>query len=203
MAHPKRKAQAESLYRQLDNTGFSDLHIIWDEVNEEWHTGKRAVQGGSILGSDYHVVIQDDAILTPHFFENIESAIRALPKKSLISLYTGKPRPLGERVSAAIEKAEYGDFLETFQLFWGVGFIIPSDHIDPMLEFVKDVELPYDNRIGEFYCQNGLPVYYTYPSLVDHDDDTSSLLGHGVDAVRKAYETATGPIKWTGKTHFI
>lgn len=203
MAHPKRKVQAESLYKQLANTGFSDLHIIWDEVNEEWHTGKRALQGGAILGSDYHVVIQDDAILTPHFFENIESAIRALPKKSLISLYTGKPRPLGERVSAAIEKATHGDFLESFQLFWGVGLVIPSDHIDPMLEFVENVELPYDNRVGEFYCQNGLPVYYTYPSLVDHDDDTSSLLGHGVAAVRKAYETATGPVKWTRKTHFI
>lgn len=204
MAHPKRKAAAEALYDQLKQYPFSDVVIIWDELNSEWHTGKRALKGGAVLGSQWHVVIQDDALLTPNFYENIRGAIEALPVKTIISLYTGQPRPLGQRVSAAIKKATHGDFLESIQLYWGVGLVIPSDQIEQMLEFVEDIELPYDNKVGEYYCQNGMPVYYTYPSLVNHDDDKGSLLGHGADnTVRVAYEVATGPVTWTGKSHYI
>lgn len=207
MAHPKRKAAAEALYSQLQQYPFSDVVIVWDEVNEEWHTGKRALQGGIALGSHWHVVIQDDALLTPNFYENIRGAIEALPVKSLFSLYTGTARPLARRVSDAVAKAKDGDWLQSHQLYWGVGIVIPSDHIAPMLEFVEPIELQYDNKIGEFYCRNNLPVYYCIPSLVNHDDDLGTLIaGHGTDVSpepRVAHRLATGSIRWTGKSHYI
>lgn len=204
MAHPKRKAAAEALYAELKQYKFSDVHIIWDELNDEWHTGKRALSGGMLLASDWHVVIQDDAILSPNFYDNIKNAITALGQKSLISLYTGTSRPLGQRVKAAVEKASDGEWLQHHQLFWGVGIAIPSDHIEPMLEFVEDIELQYDNKIGEFYCQNGLPVFYCIPSLVDHDDAVGSLLGHGQSPEpRVAHKLATGPVRWSNKTYYI
>lgn len=202
MAHPKRKQAAEALYFGLINYPFAYVGITWDEINEEWHTGKRALQVG--IGYDWHVVIQDDAILTPDFYENIKNAIVALKEKSLISLYTGTSRPLGKRVKAAVNKAQDGEWLKSLQLFWGVGIVIPSDHIEPMLEFVENIELQYDNKIGEFYRNNGLHVYYCMPSLVDHDDAVGSLLGHGQSPEpRVAHRLATGLVRWSNKQHFI
>jgi hypothetical protein len=196
MAHPKRKEQAEKLYGALTVRPFCDISITWDQVNEEWHTGERALRAGIGKG-DWHVVIQDDAILTPSFYENLMGALHNVPTKSLVSLYTGQARPMQKRVSVAVKKAYHASWLQFFLLMWGVGIAIPSSHIEPMLEFVADREEPYDTRIGMFYQRNRLPIYYTMPSLVDHDDDLGSLLDHGkAPGARVAHKPATGPTQW-------
>lgn len=204
MGHPKRDASIQQLLIQLVHMPFCDVSVTLDNNNDEWTTGKRALQAGVGKGS-WHVVLQDDALLTPDFYENLERAITALDDRSLISLYTGKARPLPERVTAAVNKAADGEFIKSNQLFWGVAIAIPSDHIEPMLEFVEDIELQYDNKVGEFYCQNGLSVYYTIPSLVEHDDDLGSLLdGHGVaPEPRVAHRLSTGLVDWTSKSYYI
>jgi hypothetical protein len=196
MAHPKRKLQAEYLASILKLYPFKEVTITWDQVNEEWHTGERALRAGIGKGQ-WHCVIQDDAILTPFFYENLEGAIKNVPSKSLISLYTGTARPLGKRVKLAVDKAYHATWLSYWLLMWGVGLVIPSDHIEPMLDFVKGREEPYDTRIGIFYQRNRLPVYYTMPSLVDHDDELGSLLDHGKGpAERVAHRVADDIIKW-------
>lgn len=206
MAHPKRTAAANALAYELGQYPFAAPQIIWDGIGEEWHTGKRALQYGIGI-ADWHVVIQDDAVLTPDFYRNIEKAIFALRQKTLISLYTGTARPLPGRVKAAVDAMPDGSFLTFKQLLWGVGIVIPTDHIKPMLKFVEDIELQYDNKIGEFYCRQGMPVYYTVPSLVDHNDDIDTLLdGHGRhinEEPRKAHRLAGGLIEWTNKERFI
>lgn len=206
MAHPKRRAQAESLRRQLKKYPFAYVSVVYDQQNSEWHTGRRALKQGIGRG-EWHVVIQDDALLTPYFYENIISAIIALRDKSLISLYTGTARPLAGRVTAAVERAPEGSFIEFRQLLWGVGIVIPTDHIKPVLEFVEDIDLQYDNKIGEFYCRNGLNVYYTVPSLVDHDDEVDTLLpGHGrhISPERRvAHKLAKDQIYWSNDTTYI
>lgn len=197
MAHPKRKMQAEYLEAILNYYPFAEVSITYDQKSSEWDTGTRALRKGVGKG-DWHVVIQDDAILTPEFYQNIENMIIARSEKTLISLYTGTARPLGERVKSAVDRTKDGGWLRAMQLFWGVGIVIPSDHIEPMLEFVSDMDdLLYDVRIGEFYLRNGLPVYYCMPSLVDHDDDLGSLLGHGqAPEPRVAHRLAEGLVEW-------
>lgn len=203
MAHPKRKDAAKAVALELKRYPFISVSIIFDTINVEWHTGRRALADGIGKG-DWHVVIQDDAILSPDLYENLERAITALGEQTLISLYTGTSRPLGRRVKAAVDKAADGEWLQHHQLFWGVGIAIPTSHIAPMLEFVEDIELQYDNKIGEFYCRNGLPVYYCIPSLVDHDDAQGSLLGHGqLPEPRVAHKLATGLVNWSNKSHYI
>lgn len=206
MAHPSRGLQAGILYKRVKAMPFTQATLVMDTTNTEWNTGKAALQAYR-KPSDWHVVIQDDAILTPDFYENIVSMITTLGKKTLISLYTGTARPLPNRVTAAVNKVEESGFLRSFQLLWGVGIVIPTDHIEPMLEFVEDIDLQYDNKIGEFYCRNGLPVYYCIPSLVDHDDDLETLIdGHGrhiSPEPRVAHRLATGPVNWQKKEHFI
>lgn len=202
MAHPKRKLQAEYLASILKYYPFMDVSIVYDNDNVEWHTGRRALQRGVNRG-DWHVVIQDDAILTPNFYENLESAINGLPERSLFSLYTGTARPLADRVTAAASKAPDGSWLGFHQLLWGVGLAIPADHIQPMLEFVEDVALQYDNKVGEFYARQGVMVYYAMPCLVDHDDELDTLVpGHGRDInpePRRAHRLATGLVVWNKK----
>lgn len=206
MAHPRRKEAAEALLLQLQQYPFTDVAIVWDQKNEEWDTGYRALQRGAGRG-DWHVVLQDDALLTPEFYANLEGAIRAVPERVLISLYTGTVRPMTEEVKTAVSKAYYATWLKHYMLFWGVGIAIPSDHIEPMLEYVSGAEFEttlYDIRIGMFYQRNQLPVYYTMPSLVDHDDDLGSLLEHGVDSERRvAHRLAEGLVEWNRQSIHI
>lgn len=203
MAVPSREPQAEYLRTILSYMPFSDVSVVYDEAykgnhDSEWQNGKNSLLAGLGKG-DYHVVIQDDALLTPHFYENIEGAIANCPGgKALISLYTGKARPFPKRITAAVEKAYHATWLRHYMLIWGVGIIIPTDHIEPMLEFVEDYTEPYDTRIGMFYQRNMLPVYYTMPCLVDHDDELGTAIpGHGTEpGARVAHKLATGVIQW-------
>jgi len=196
MAHPKRAKAAKAIYAELKKYPFKEVTITWDELNDEWHTGERALRAGIGKG-EWHIVVQDDAILSPDFYTNVKGAVENVPLKTLISLYTGTSRPMGKRVKLAVDKAYHATWLTHWLLFWGVGILIPSDHIDPMLEFIEGRTELYDMRIGLFYQRNRLPVYYTMPSLVDHDDDAGSLLGHGQSLEpRVAHKLANGPVCW-------
>lgn len=204
MAHPKRKKLAEALEKELKQYPFTEVNIVYDNLDshthdDEWNNGKRAMMAG-VGKSDWHVVIQDDAILTPCFYENILGAIKSVPTRSLISLYTGKPRPMTKRVQTAVDKVQGETWLTYWLLMWGVGLLIPTSHIPHMIEFVEDRSEPYDTRIGIFYQRNRLPVYYTMPSLVDHNDGVGSLLEHGqAPGDRVAHKVATGLISWNDK----
>lgn len=203
MAHPKRKQQAESLQLDLWSYPFTDVWITWDTNNSEWHTGERALRSGANKG-DWHLVIQDDALLTPYFYENLEAALKALDKRTLVSLYTGQARPLGSRVKEAVEKAgDTASWLKHYMLMWGVAILIPSDQIEPMLEFVNDeryATTPYDVRIGIYYQRHIMPIYYTVPSLVDHNEGLGSILDHdNATEPRVAHKTATGLLEWNNK----
>lgn len=200
MAHPKREAAAMALYDELCKYPFSDVYIVWDQVNDEWNTGERAVKLGAALNSDWHLVIQDDALLTPDFYSNLEGAILKLPVKGLMSLYVGTVKPYGKRVEEAVKKATRATWLRHYMLLWGVAIVIPSDQITAMLDYLdepKYKDTQYDTRLGMFYLANRLPIHYTMPSLVNHDDDLGSLLpDHQQPQPRVAHRLATGPVIW-------
>ncbi len=206
MAVPARKLQAEYLAAILRYYPFSDVSITYDlqaagTHESEWLNGRNSLLAGVGKG-DWHVVIQDDAILTPHLYENIEGAIKNCPGgKALISMYTGKARPFPIRITEAVNKAYHATWLRHYLLIWGVGIIIPTSHIEHLLEFVDDRTEPYDTRIGIFYQRNRLPVYYTMPCLVDHDDDLGTAIpGHGTKpGARVAHRLATGLIEFNDR----
>lgn len=205
MAHPKRKKQAEALALQLKKYPFVSVYVSYDSLEagshqEEWDNGIRALMNG-VDKADWHVVIQDDAILTPGFYDNLLGAIATVPTKSLISLYTGTSRPLGKRVQVAVNKVIDETWLQYWLLLWGVGILLPTSHIEPMIEFVADRTEPYDTRIGIFYQRNRIPVYYTMPSLVNHDDELGTVIpGHGTEpGARVAHRLAAGPVIWNNK----
>lgn len=192
MAHPKRKDQAQALLKTLKTYPFVKPTITWDQKNEEWDTGARSLRAGVKTGSEWHVVIQDDAILPPNFYTHIENALSVAPQRSLISLYTGKARPMPDRIENAVKRAKGCSWLKSNLLYWGVGIMLPTSQIEGLLEFVKDRKEPYDFRIGWAYMRQAVPVYYTVPSLVDHDDDLGSLLDHGNGPDRRVAHNFVG-----------
>lgn len=196
MAHPKRRQHAEALYSQLAKQPFYKASITWDQKNSEWHTGKRALKAH--LDGDWHIVLQDDAIIADNFYEHALAAIQHAPVKSLISFYTGTAKPFPGRVASAVRRANESNYcwLKGYLLFWGVGIAIPTDHILPMLEYIAGRREPYDTRLGYFYLGNRLPVLYTNPSLVDHDESIGTLLDHVNAEPRHAHNFISGPVLW-------
>ena len=69
MAHPKRKEWAEELARELD------CEIYWDNDNTVWHTCRGAWQLADRT-SDYHSVIQHDAVLCRNFKQIVQELVK-------------------------------------------------------------------------------------------------------------------------------
>lgn len=178
MAHPKRAENAKKLYEKLNGMPFSSLTLVYDDSSNEWDTGKRSLLAHG--ASDWHIVLQDDAIIGDTFYDNVLAAVTHVPKRSLISLYTGRVRPFAKMVTDAVGRANTNNasWLVADRLMWGVGIAIPTEHIEPLLEFSKRSPVVYDRRIGLYYYRARLPVYYTNPSLVDHDHTLGSLIGN-------------------------
>lgn len=188
MAHPKRRREAEALLVKLARYPFKQCQVIWDQQNDEWHTGERALRAGIAAGAQWHVVLQDDAIIPINFYSHVSNALKAVPVQSLVSFYTGTARPYGKRVAAAVAKSKHCSWLRGDLLYWGVGIAIPTHHIADMLDMVAGRQEVYDFRIGYAYQRQRLPIFYTNPSLVDHNDAIGSLLKQSPLISKEDYE---------------
>lgn len=180
MAHPRRKDAAEALYNTLKNSPFVNMSITYDEQSNEWGTGKIALEYG-IGKADWHVVLQDDAIISESFYDNLYNALAAVPETNLVSLYLGRVRPNEYQVRSAFNRAmrTESSWISMSTLYWGVGIAIPSKDIISMLETAERYPKKlYDRRVGQYYLENQRKVYYTTVSLVDHDYTLPSLVGH-------------------------
>lgn len=186
MAHPTRAEQADALCIKLSR--YIPTVIVWDNKNDEWDTGERCLVTLSESVADWGLVIQDDAILSDEFYENLKLALAKVPRKTIVSLYTGKTRPYPTRVKTAVAKAnlENASWLEFDRLMWGVGIAININLIQGLLDSVKDSNLPYDQRIGSYFFKTKKPVYYLLPSIVDHRDE-KSLANNDTNAPRVAH----------------
>lgn len=194
MAHPRRASSALDLAHRLDAT------IVWDTLNDEWHTGARAWQTAAAQGTDWSLVIQDDAEPIDHFRDHAVAVLEHAPATA-VSLYIGTGRPQPDRVTAAATRAEreHAAWLESNGLYWGVAIALPTAHVAPMLTWCATERAPYDRRIGAYYRHKlQRRVRYTWPSLVDHAD-TDSLVNHTAPPIpRRAHHV--GPPNLDGPT---
>lgn len=203
MAHPKRAVEAKRLFEKVEKMPFSFKALVFDDGNGEWETGKRSLRQAYM--SDWHIVLQDDAIIADSFYTNVVSAIKAAPYECPISFYTGTVKPFSPRVARAATEARTNgaSFIEFYRLMWGVGFAMPVDHIEQMLQYVDHrSDLPFDERISLYYDRNKLPVLYTNPSIVDHDYKLDSIANSGYSGEpRKARNyTSDSVANWNNKT---
>ena len=172
VAHPIRQEQAEKLAKEVEATE------TWVDTSGlgEWDNHLRAWTQLSYSGATHAVVLQDDAIPVEGFREHAQRAATDRPN-SMISLYIGTHRPRASEVVTAIVEADRqgASWLSADTLMWGVGVIVPVTRIPEMLEAVEGCTYPYDQRLGTWPKDLGEEVYYTWPSLVDHMDQKSTV----------------------------
>lgn len=163
MAHPSRKEWAEDLAKQLD------CPIYWDTDNVIWNTCK----GAWTLApndSDYHFVIQDDAILCRDFKDKVNGFVEdSLAKhgETAFQLYFGGGRYLKQRKKRE-EAIELGYYKQR-KSAWGVAIGMPTRLIPEMVLF-GDSHYAWqdDTKIKYFLMSQHLHTVFPIPCLVNH-----------------------------------
>ena len=193
VAHPARLGAAEKLAADLSAGLFVDEYGMG-----EWENHARALAWAAEGPSSHVLVVQDDAVPIPGFLRLAAEAVEQYPDGP-IGFYVGRQRPIRRTVERAVRTAEQqgASWLEHRSLLWGVATSVPVADIPLFLEWARSSRLPYDERLGEWYRRRGVPVRYTWPSLVDHADGPSVITGRAARAPgRVAWRV--GEPKWGG-----
>lgn len=174
MAHPDRSGWARELAAALR------APIVWDRGYGVWDTGRRA-----LLAHDpeagHHLVVQDDAVLCPDLLAGLEAALPHVGDSPVAPYTAVRPRRSGiERNTRQTAAAGASWMVGVGFPLWGVASVHPIRNLDALVAAGDEMDRPrrYDLQIGQYYRRAGIPVWYTWPSLVDHRDPAPSLLGN-------------------------
>ena len=183
MAHPAREQMVDALVAKLDRPAT----VVWDRISDRWDTGRRS-QLAFDPHATHHLVVQDDAMIPNDLCAGVERACGYLPAGAAMSLYLGAVRPHSGRISRAVERAGTEvSWIVMRDLHWGVGVVLPTSIIPALIE-AQDRRtniVEYDRRMSRWLSSHGVPVWYTWPSLVSHQHGPS-LVAHG--DTRHAYQ---------------
>jgi hypothetical protein len=137
-------------------------------------------------GGDWTVVLQDDALPIPELRRHATEALAHAPQTA-VSLYFGAGRPQAGLTGWAARRADSRavSWIEWDDLYWGVAVAMPTAAVEDFLAWGATSALRYDRRIGAFWRAQGKPIWYTWPSLVDHDDTVPTLAHRNPSTVRR------------------
>lgn len=181
MAHPKREQYFNYLKRKLGDVPFS--------IDKGWGITENCVRAWKLHNpkAEFHVVIQDDAIVCRNFRERAEALLD--DDTVAYQFFYGnrikfdKDRDLWEKQGYVMQDKPR----------WGVAICLPVRHIDPMLKFFQTLNLPQDDeRISRYMQSVGLKIKFPIPSLINHRDSIESLVGNNMRD-RRAYYFIDGP----------
>lgn len=196
MGHELRRERAWALGEHLQSPVFLDVGAPSRE--RELLNGDVAWRLGA--AGDWTVVVQDDALPVHDFRKHVRAALAVAPKTA-VSFYFGQGRPLAGLTRYIANRANQidADWIEWDQLAWGVAVAMPTESVEEFLAWGQGSTLRYDRRIGEFWREKRKPIVYTWPSLVDHDDELPTLAHRTAAPMsRTAYRTGEGR-DWTGR----
>lgn len=183
MMHPSRTQYRDYLLDKL--VDFGKVKISMDRGLGILDTSRRAWEMFD-KDSDYHLVIQDDAVIGKNFRENVLKQIEKKPTHAF-SFYFGNRKRFYR--TARLAAAQGG--VEMNWLSWGVAICLPTMIIPEMLEFLGEItgklENHDDTAIAHYLKKIELPVWYPMPSLVDHRDE-KSLVESDPGGGRRAYK---------------
>lgn len=178
MAHHTREEFVAELLDLLDRPA----KVVWDERDDRWDTGRRAMLAFDPAAT-HHLVIQDDAIPCLDLVAGLEEALVYVPAGHPVSLYVGRVRPYGRMVDDLVARAvgEEAAWINMEQINWGPGIVVPTSEIPEMIEFVstRHKDPNYDRRISRWFEHTGRVCWYPWPSLVEHRDSPSLVDGRG------------------------
>lgn len=180
MAHPSREKYFNYLKEKLGDVPFSidGGWGIWENCKRAWLMFDP--------NADYHLVIQDDAIIGKNFFKNIRKEIENHSDHAF-SFYFGNRK----RFEDIAKKAEKNGGISMGWVSWGVAICVPTNQIKKMLEYCDKLPERYkkhdDTMIAKYLESIKMPVWYPMPSLVDHRLE-KSLVESDLNGGRKAYK---------------
>ncbi|QEZ45018.1 hypothetical protein D2917_00060 [Cupriavidus oxalaticus] len=177
MAYKTRKHRIPYIRKMI-----GDAQVSLDEGQWGlWENSKRCWLSYD-SGADFHMVIQDDAIVAERFYEKFEKYLTEKPSKKVFSLFfrlkSKKTHP--EFNAAATGSVDNGGF-EFPRLQFGVAIVVESGMVEPMVKFADGLsDVKYKNiddlRFSAFFNQVGVKTFYTLPSLVDHEELLDSTI---------------------------
>ena len=139
--------------------------------------------------ADYHIVIQDDAIVCENFQEKAQDFIKAHDNnKMAFNFFLGKQKRGTENTEATFKTAMQDGFLIRRRNAWGVAICIPTKIIPQVIELCDKYEkIPQDDvRLGKALFALGYDVCYPVPSYIEHRKG-KSLVGNDNEG-RQAYQ---------------
>lgn len=182
MAHPSRKHFFEDLSKKLDHPLFvvdegrgliANCRRSWEVHNPQ---------------ADFHVVIQDDAIVCKNFKEIATGFISRMEAERIAANQLPYAYNFFTIESTQVKLTEWKGYAIDERNRGGVAICLPTNQIESMLEYYDTLTDKHDDyRIGQWLKANNIKVCYPIPSLIDHDDNNPSLCSHP-KLMRKAYK---------------
>jgi len=166
MAHPSRAKFVDALLPQLPGAV-----VVWDEKQDRWDTGRRSMLAFD-LTADWHLVVQDDAILCRDFLAQVRRALAELATGP-VSFYCGTTAKFGHlRSGEALRQAHRSGqhWLRAPGPYWGPAVAVRVADIPAMIEWCDlRPDVPnYDRRMSRYFLSIDRPCWYSVPCLVNH-----------------------------------
>jgi hypothetical protein len=204
MAHPNRSAEVAELLTALDR----DVPVHWDPEGPPAGGGDRVWRQARATwqlhdpAADWHVLIQDDAIVCPDLLAGLEQALEHVPADAVVSPYLGTGRNVPRRWQVMAEQADKrgAPWIVSGRVMWGVCLALPVARILEMITWCdRKAGMPDDMRVGAWAVRNQLDVWYPWPSLVDHRTVPSLTKSRARDRVaRRHHDGSALDIDWSG-----
>ena len=178
MAHQSRLGRAVELVTRLPAALTTTLHLADAASRDVWGTAQRAWEAAPAC--DWHIVVQDDAVLADDFVEAARAALTARGDENCVVSFFS---------FAKSTVHPPGTWLElTGNTLYAVALAIPTRLVSSMLLWTEmnekrgEATLGWgtspktrhdDKRILDWCKASKIPAYVTCPNIVDHDPGPS------------------------------
>lgn len=172
MGHPKR---FKNFSRMLDQLGDPSVPISVDNGIGLWGNCKQAWLLYDPT-ADFHVVLQDDAIICKNFKKLATEFIEKYNRPNrAFNFYFGTRANFNKNILADGKTA---GFITLQRNCWGLAICLPTAEIRQMVEECDIMKhIPQDDiRIGRYLAKKKFDICYPMPSLIDHEAG-ESLVG--------------------------
>lgn len=142
---------------------------VWPIARQAWHDSLR-------YDSTHHLVLQDDIVVCRDFLAAVVAAIEARPDAPVAFFDMSRtiPDAMDKGVSWAVRRS----------LSSACALAMPTPMVLPAIrwcDYNTDPKVKsYDARLSAYFLSVDQLIWYTVPSLVDHNDNGHSLIGHPV-----------------------
>ncbi len=202
MAHPDRSLQVARLRESLQHPSRVAFDMDGQPSRDPeriWSTARRAWEMHD-TDADWHVLLQDDAVVAANLMEELPHALAHVPRDAVVSLYLGTGRPLAGAWGQVVKEAREvnASWITAPRPMWGVGLVMPTHLIAGMVRYCNTQRgIPDDMRLGRWVQRSKLETWYTWPCLVDHPDG-ASLVGHGAGRTAHCFRSDARGCVWDG-----